>query len=108
MSSGRILIVDDSENIRSVLRLNFEYLGYEVLSARDGEEALRLMESEHPDVVILDVMMPRQNGFQVCRKIKSDPKHAATVAEMKALVKTIHPAPVEGGKADGAKQKKNK
>ena len=78
MSSGKILIVDDSENIRSVLKLNFEYLGYEVLSARDGEEALQIMERDHPDVVILDVMMPRQNGFQVCRKIKSDPVHAAT------------------------------
>jgi len=78
VSSGKILIVDDSENIRSVLKLNFEYLGYEVLSARDGEEALQIMERDHPDVVILDVMMPRQNGFQVCRKIKSDPVHAAT------------------------------
>ena len=67
MSSGKILIVDDSENIRSVLKLNFEYLGYEVHSARDGEEALRALENENPDVVALDVMMPRQNGFQVCR-----------------------------------------
>jgi len=78
VSSGKILIVDDSENIRSVLKLNFEYLGYEVLSARDGEEALRSLEAENPDVVILDVMMPRQNGFQVCRKIKTDPVHADT------------------------------
>lgn len=78
MSSGKILIVDDSENIRSVLKLNFEYLGYQVLSARDGEEALRMLESDDPDVVILDVMMPRQNGFQVCRRIKSDPTRAAT------------------------------
>ena len=78
MSSGKILIVDDSENIRSVLKLNFEYLGYEVFSARDGEEALRTLETQNPDVVVLDVMMPRQNGFQVCRKIKSDPAHAST------------------------------
>ncbi len=74
MNNGKILIVDDSENIRSVLQLNFEYLGYRVLSARDGEEALHLIEREEPDVVVLDVMMPRQNGFQVCRKIKSDPR----------------------------------
>ncbi|HEY3176070.1 MAG TPA: response regulator [Candidatus Polarisedimenticolia bacterium] len=78
MSNEKILIVDDSENIRHVLQLNFEYLGYSVLTARDGEEALRLIESERPEVVILDVMMPRQNGFQVCRRIKSDPRTADT------------------------------
>ena len=73
MSSGKILIVDDSENIRSVLAINFESLGYEVQTAPDGEVALGIISSERPDIVILDVMMPRQNGFQVCRKIKSDP-----------------------------------
>ena len=78
MSKERILIVDDSENIRTVLQLNFESLGYTVVTARDGEEALRLIDTERPEVVILDVMMPRQNGFQVCRKIKSDAKHAST------------------------------
>jgi DNA-binding response OmpR family regulator len=78
VSSGKILIVDDSENVRSVLQLNFEYLGYQVFSAKDGEEALGLVEREDPDVVVLDVMMPRQNGFQVCRKIKADPRHSGT------------------------------
>jgi len=73
VNSGKILIVDDSENIRSVLQLKFEYLGYRVSTARDGDEALKIIETEHPDVVVLDVMMPRQNGFQVCRKIKSNP-----------------------------------
>ncbi|HKY31241.1 MAG TPA: response regulator [Candidatus Polarisedimenticolia bacterium] len=77
MSSGTILIVDDSENIRSVLQMNFEHLGYTVLAASDGEEALRVMEREEPDVVVLDVMMPRQNGFQVCRKMKSNPRLAS-------------------------------
>jgi DNA-binding response OmpR family regulator len=78
VSAGTILIVDDSENIRTVLQMNFEHLGYTVISAPDGEEALRLVESRRPDVVVLDVMMPRQNGFQVCRKLKSDPRLAGT------------------------------
>ncbi len=78
MSNGKILIVDDSDNLRSVLRLNFEYLGYEVVTAHDGEDALRLLEAAEPDVVLLDVMMPRQNGFQVCRKIKTNPRFAGT------------------------------
>jgi two-component system alkaline phosphatase synthesis response regulator PhoP len=77
MSNGRILIVDDSENIRNVLEANFEYLGYEVLTAHDGAGALDLIRKEKPDLVILDVMMPRQNGFQVCRKIKTDPELSA-------------------------------
>lgn len=78
MSNGKILIVDDSENIRDVLKTNFEYLGYDVLTAEDGAEALRLVDEEEPNLIILDVMMPRQNGFQVCRKIKSNPGSSGT------------------------------
>lgn len=77
MSRARILIVDDSDNLRSVLQLNFEYLGYEVLLARDGEEGYDLIDKERPDIVVLDVIMPRQNGFQVCRKLKTSPQLAS-------------------------------
>lgn len=73
MSTGRILIVDDSENIRNVLQMNFEWLGYEVICASDGEEALNRINEDRPDLIVLDVMMPRLNGYQVCRSIKSDP-----------------------------------
>ncbi len=73
MSRARLLIVDDSQNIRDVLATNFDYLGYEVRTARDGAEALSMVAQEKPDVLILDVMMPEQNGYQVCRRIKSDP-----------------------------------
>jgi DNA-binding response OmpR family regulator len=68
----RILVADDSDNIRNVLQLNFEWKGYEVLAAADGEEAVRLVDRMRPDLIILDVMMPRKNGFQVCRQVKSD------------------------------------
>ena len=70
----KILVADDSDNIRNVLQLNFEWKGYEVLAAADGEEAIRLAERVRPDLIILDVMMPRRNGFQVCRLFKSDAK----------------------------------
>ena len=70
----KILLADDSDNIRNVLQLNFEWKGYEVLAAADGEEAIRLAERVRPDLIILDVMMPRRNGFQVCRLFKSDAK----------------------------------
>ena len=76
MGKTDILIVDDSENIRDVLTANFDYLGYDVRTARDGEEAMGMIQKRRPDLVILDVMMPRQNGFQVCRRIKTDPSLA--------------------------------
>jgi DNA-binding response OmpR family regulator len=73
----KILVVDDSDNIRNVLKMNFEWIGYDVLAAGDGEEAIRMVQAEPPDLIILDVMMPRKNGFQVCRQFKSDPGTAA-------------------------------
>lgn len=76
MDKTGILIVDDSENIREILMANFDYLGYDVRTAKDGEEALGMIAQKKPDVVVLDVMMPRQNGFQVCRRIKADPSLA--------------------------------
>jgi DNA-binding response OmpR family regulator len=75
---GRILVADDSANIREVLQMNLETLGYEVLLATDGDQALEKVYRENPDLLILDVMMPRQNGFQVCRKVKADPRHGST------------------------------
>lgn len=75
---GRILVADDSANIREVLQMNLETLGYEVLLAADGDQALEKVYQENPDLLILDVMMPRQNGFQVCRKVKTDPAHGST------------------------------
>ncbi len=75
--SRKILVVDDSDNIRTVLKVNFEWIGYDVLSARDGEEAIHLVQEEKPDLIILDVMMPRRNGYQVCRRFKSDPQTAS-------------------------------
>jgi DNA-binding response OmpR family regulator len=74
MTEGRILIVDDSDNIRSVLQMNFEWLGYQVTCARDGEEALRMVAEQPPELIILDVVMPRRNGYQVCRSLKTDPR----------------------------------
>lgn len=73
----KILVVDDNENIRNVLQMNFEWIGYDVVSAGDGDEAVRVVELEHPDLIILDVMMPRRNGYQVCRQFKTDPRTAA-------------------------------
>jgi DNA-binding response OmpR family regulator len=76
--SGRILIADDSANIREVLQMSLETLGYEVLLAEDGDQALQRIYRDSPDLLILDVMMPKQNGFQICRKVKADPERMGT------------------------------
>jgi DNA-binding response OmpR family regulator len=75
---GKILVADDSANIREVLQMNLETLGYEVVLAADGDQALKQIYQERPDLLILDVMMPKQNGFQICRKVKTDPQHGRT------------------------------
>jgi len=68
----KILIADDEADLLTVLRDRFAALGFEVLSARDGVEAVEQARQGHPDVIILDLMMPRLNGFQACRRIKDD------------------------------------
>src|SRR6516165_1562810 len=66
----RILIVEDEPNMVAGLRDNFEYEGYEVLTASDGAEGLGRALNDAPDLVILDVMMPRMSGLDVCKQLK--------------------------------------
>jgi two-component system alkaline phosphatase synthesis response regulator PhoP len=67
---ARILIVEDEPAMVAGLRDNFEYEGYEVISAADGVEGLDRALSENPDLVVLDVMMPRMSGLDVCKQLK--------------------------------------
>lgn len=76
MNIPKILIVDDEAFIRLLIEQTLEDLedeGVEILTAEDGEEGLTLIKSENPDLVFLDVMMPKMNGFDVCQVVKSDP-----------------------------------
>ncbi len=71
----KILIVDDEPHIRALLEQtleDFEDEGVEILTAKDGEEGLELVEEEHPNLVFLDVMMPKKNGFDVCQTVKKE------------------------------------
>jgi DNA-binding response OmpR family regulator len=74
---GKILIVDDEVHIRMLLEQTLEELeedcGVEILSAQNGEEGLELIRSQKPDVVFLDIMMPKLNGYEVCQRVKEDP-----------------------------------
>lgn len=67
-----ILIVDDEEDIVKLLTTIFELEEYEVHSAKDGEEALKIARLVHPGVMLLDVQIPLKNGYEVCKEIKSD------------------------------------
>jgi DNA-binding response OmpR family regulator len=69
----KVLIAEDEPNIVASLEFLLQQSAYEVRVARDGEEALRLAESFVPDLVLLDVMMPARNGFEVCRAIRQNP-----------------------------------
>ena len=68
---ARILIVEDEPNMVAGLRDNFEFEGYQVITAADGIAGLERALSEAPDLVILDVMMPRMSGLDVCKQLKS-------------------------------------
>jgi len=70
MNKTRILVVDDELSIIKFLRANLESKGYEVLTAINGAEALQTFEMELPDLVILDIMMPKMDGFEVCRRLR--------------------------------------
>ncbi|HYI44083.1 MAG TPA: response regulator [Actinomycetota bacterium] len=75
MAAGaRILICDDDPAILRVLQVNLEVEGYETLLAHHGEEALKIAGTEKPDLIILDIMMPRMDGYQTCDALKADPE----------------------------------
>ena len=75
--SGHILIVDDEKKNRIFMKDILEVKGYHVSEAEDGEQALHKVIKEPPDVILLDVMMPGMDGFEVCRRLKRDPKTAS-------------------------------
>lgn len=68
----RILLVDDEPNIVKMVAMRLEYEGFEVIVARDGEEAIKMAQGQEPDLIILDVMLPKLSGFEVCRWLKKD------------------------------------
>ena len=70
---ARILVVDDNETNRDILMTRLEKHGYELLQAADGEEALASVRQHLPDLLLLDVEMPKLDGFEVCRRLKNDP-----------------------------------
>ncbi|MDX9717043.1 response regulator transcription factor [Thauera sp. WH-2] len=73
----KILIADDEQNIVISLEFLMKREGFDVVVANDGEEAVQRIRAERPDLVLLDVMMPKKTGFEVCQEVKADPALAA-------------------------------
>jgi DNA-binding response OmpR family regulator len=72
--AGVVLVVDDEPAIRLVCRLNLQTAGFETIEAPDGETALELARSEQPDLILLDIMLPKSDGFTVAQELLSDPE----------------------------------
>lgn len=75
--SKHVLIVDDEPNILLSLEFLMKQAGYRISTAADGEQALAAVAADAPDLVLLDVNMPRKNGYEVCEALKNDPDSAA-------------------------------
>ena len=71
-SNGKILVVDDDKNICELLRLYIEKDGFQVVIANDGKRALEMFRAEQPDLIMLDIMLPELDGWQVCREIRKE------------------------------------
>lgn len=68
----KILVVDDETSIRRILETRLSMIGYEVISASDGEEALNIFRTEYPNLIVLDVMMPKLDGYGVCQELRKE------------------------------------
>jgi len=73
MVKKRVLVVDDEPDIVETIKFRLVNAGFEVITAGDGEEALKKVREENPDLVLLDILLPKKDGYAVCQEIKSNP-----------------------------------
>ncbi|WP_338783148.1 response regulator [Streptomyces sp. DG1A-41] len=92
--SGRVLVVDDNKVIRQLIRVNLELEGLEVVTAADGAECLDVVHQVRPDVVTLDVVMPRLDGIRTAARLRADPR---TRDVPLAIISACTPYEVEAG-----------
>jgi len=100
MTGKKILLVDDETDFVDVVRTRLEAHQYKVIPAYDGEEALEKIKEEKPDLIILDIVLPKLNGFDVCRKLKIDDNYKDIPIIM--LTAKFQKSDIEFGKAMGA------
>ncbi len=73
MKKGKVLVVDDEVNITQILEFSIGAEGFDVITAQNGEEAIEKARREQPDLIILDIMMPKIDGYEACRILKANP-----------------------------------
>ena len=93
----KILTIDDDANLQKVLKKVLESKAYRVIQAADGEEGLRKVVDEKPDLIILDVIMPGKTGFDVCHELKTDEKYYF-FSRIPVLMLTVYPDEKEEGR----------
>ncbi len=75
---GPLLVVEDIPNVLELLEVTLRFQGYEVLSAKNGQEALDILEKETPALIITDILMPKLDGFALVQQLRNDPKPRAS------------------------------
>lgn len=85
--SQTVLVVDDEKNIVNIIAFNLKREGYEVLTAEDGEEAVAIADEKNPDLILLDIMMPKMDGYEACRKIRE--KHNMPIIMLTARAEEL-------------------
>ncbi|MEY2794701.1 MAG: Response regulator PleD [Planctomycetota bacterium] len=102
LAQAKILLVDDNQQNLELMLAYLETLPCKLSTARDGVEAIEAIQRERPDLVLLDVMMPKMSGFEVCRKVKSDPATRDMVVIMVTALHEVgdHERAVESGADD--------
>ena len=100
MAKATVLVVDDDPVIQKLLQVNFEMEDYNVLTASDGEEGLARARNERPDIVVLDIMMPKMNGLEVASALKADP--ATAMIPVILLSAKAQGADIQAGSDTGA------
>ncbi len=103
MSAGKkLMVVDDEDGIRSLVRLTLDSGGYEIIEACRGSDAVALAHQHHPDLLLLDVMLPDCSGLDVCRQLRNDPSMASTtIVMLTARAQTQDLGDAEEAGADG-------
>jgi len=98
----KILIVDDQIEVRELVQVTLEIGDYQILTAENGQQALEIAQAEHPDIILMDIMMPGSDvdGLEACRRLKSDPDTARITIVM--LSAKGQESDVSAGKAAGA------
>ncbi len=85
--SQTVLVVDDEKNIVNIIAFNLKKEGYDVLMAEDGEQAVKIADEKNPDLILLDIMMPKMDGYEACRKIRE--KHNMPIIMLTARAEEL-------------------